>query len=703
MTNKRVCIVTNGIFGVPYDSEISIYYSELALFLNSSGYDVSILFANKNIEQYKEKISIINSFCISLNLKLFLLISSGDDKYFSDRLANENLVSSYKIYNWFKSQPNFDIIFFSDYEGFGFYSLLAKNQGLMFQNSKIIVKVFHPTSWKLFANKTDFDSLDYIAIDYIEKKSIELCDVLLVSSNYIVNWIKDNDWQIPSEVYMIWDIIYDGVNEIINIGNNKSNILEKENKRKHLINELVYYGNFEKQKNIDIFIDAIDIFNIKYSMLHRNLIVSFIFSGDKPDEDSMKNLHNRIKHWNFKINIIDSFDFNQSVKYLLQDNGKLLILPYLLENTPYIITKCLYYDIPFIVSDKIASLEYIEAEDVANRSFVLNKFILADKIHDFMINGITPTKSNYSIDKVKKDLIKCIEELSFDLKSSADLSLKPKVSVCLVHHERPHLLKYAVDSLRKQDYTNYEVILVDDGSRDRESYNYLNSLSEEFNDRGWKIIMQPNLHSSAARNRAAKEASGEYIVFLDDDDYVKPYNISTFIKAMINSKADVLTCFPLVFNSNVEPKDEDVTQIWIFTGDPASGIFENSYGPINAMFKKNVFFELGGFTELKGLGLEDWEIFANAVLNGYKLEVIPEPLFYYRIIKNSKNNVNTSTDIYYNNQRVLKPYLNAFGADMASAVMYLKNMKKLNYERLYLNNYILTLKQNLKDKFNIII
>ena len=62
-------------------------------------------------------------------------------------------------------------------------------------------------------------------------------------------------------------------------------------------------------------------------------------------------------------------------------------------------------------------------------------------------------------------------------------------------------------------------------------------------------------------------------------------------------------------------------------GALAPGFYANVFGDANALVKKDVFAALGGFSEERDLGFEDWEFFARAVLKGYRLLVVPEPLF----------------------------------------------------------------------------
>lgn len=224
---------------------------------------------------------------------------------------------------------------------------------------------------------------------------------------------------------------------------------------------------------------------------------------------------------------------------------------------------------------------------------------------------------------------------------------QPLVSVCLVHFNRPRLLQQALDSLRGQDYHNFEVILVDDGSTDPEALTTLQQLETEFTARGWRLLRQQNRYLGAARNTAAHMARGEYLLFMDDDNVAKPHELRTLVAVAEHSCADLLTCHLERFASQQSPLETKLaTEHWGPLGMAlAVGLVENVFGDANSLIRRRVFQEVGGFTELRGVGHEDWEFFARASLKGYRLEVVPESLFYYRVqpgsmLSSSKRNAN---------------------------------------------------------------
>jgi GT2 family glycosyltransferase len=146
-------------------------------------------------------------------------------------------------------------------------------------------------------------------------------------------------------------------------------------------------------------------------------------------------------------------------------------------------------------------------------------------------------------------------------------------------------------------------------------------------------------------------------MFMDDDNFARPEEISTFIKVARHTNADVVTCCMEYFEGTDAPRltGKPVTR-WVPLGpDVAAGYFRNCYGDANCLVKRSTFEKLGGFTEIHGVTHEDWEFLANAALKGCHLEVIPESLFYYRYTPDS---MIRSTNKYRNHMRHIRPYLN---------------------------------------------
>jgi glycosyltransferase involved in cell wall biosynthesis len=117
----------------------------------------------------------------------------------------------------------------------------------------------------------------------------------------------------------------------------------------------------------------------------------------------------------------------------------------------------------------------------------------------------------------------------------------PEISVVLVHRNRPEKLRQALDGLQSQEFRNFEVILVDDGSTEPAAIRALKQLETEFHERGWRIILQENKYLGAARNAGWRDARAEYILFHDDDNICMAHQLGTLLAAARRTNADVLT------------------------------------------------------------------------------------------------------------------------------------------------------------------
>ena len=95
----------------------------------------------------------------------------------------------------------------------------------------------------------------------------------------------------------------------------------------------------------------------------------------------------------------------------------------------------------------------------------------------------------------------------------------PKVSVVIPVYKVEKYIFQALESLRTQSFTDWEAIIVDDGSPDASA-----EICSDFcnRDSRFKLVHQNNAGLSAARNTGMRYAAGEYICFFDSDDYLKP-------------------------------------------------------------------------------------------------------------------------------------------------------------------------------------
>jgi len=167
----------------------------------------------------------------------------------------------------------------------------------------------------------------------------------------------------------------------------------------------------------------------------------------------------------------------------------------------------------------------------------------------------------------------------------------PLISVIIPTYNRGWIIKEAIDSVLSQDYVNFELIVVDDGSTDI-THEILNSYQKDIT-----VLRQNNQGVSAARNRGLAAASGRFIAFLDSDDFWLPQKLSRQVD-FFHSNPDALICQTeeiwIRNNVRVNPKKRHKK--------PSGMIFEPSLSlclvsPSAVMIKRSLFEEVGLFDE----------------------------------------------------------------------------------------------------------
>ena len=115
-----------------------------------------------------------------------------------------------------------------------------------------------------------------------------------------------------------------------------------------------------------------------------------------------------------------------------------------------------------------------------------------------------------------------------------------KLSIIVPVYNAEKWLRRCVESLLDQDIdkSEYEILLVDDGSKDG-SLAIANELAASYSN--IRVFTQPNAGPGAARNRGIDNANGQYLMFVDADDYIKPDSLSPILEQAISNDLDL--CF----------------------------------------------------------------------------------------------------------------------------------------------------------------
>lgn len=202
-----------------------------------------------------------------------------------------------------------------------------------------------------------------------------------------------------------------------------------------------------------------------------------------------------------------------------------------------------------------------------------------------------------------------------------------KVSVIIPVYNGSKFIEETVKSVVKQDFEDWECIIVNDGSSDN-SDSVIKELIKT--DNRLIYLQQSNQGVSVARNNGIENARGKYILCLDGDDLIS----SNFISEMLNiidkdEEVRVVTSRVKFFGkSNGELKRKDFSFI---------NLLAENQMVVTSMFRKIDFDQLYKFDEKMKTGLEDWDFWIGLLKNGGKVAHASNAIFFYRIQKISRN------------------------------------------------------------------
>ena len=190
-------------------------------------------------------------------------------------------------------------------------------------------------------------------------------------------------------------------------------------------------------------------------------------------------------------------------------------------------------------------------------------------------------------------------------------------------------LPQCLESVISQDYRDLEIILIDDGSKDSSGI-----ICDEYaqKDSRIRVIHQENAGSGAAKNAGLRIATGEYLTFLDSDDYLESGAYSHMVSCMEENQADVVQCvLQYVFR--------DHTEIQCFT---------------RGKKEYNVLDYLGRFTDDWTCALMTDKLFKRSLFDGIFFEegnIIDDEYFTYQGIMNAQKIIYDDRIVYNYRQR----------------------------------------------------
>ena len=247
------------------------------------------------------------------------------------------------------------------------------------------------------------------------------------------------------------------------------------------------------------------------------------------------------------------------------------------------------------------------------------------------------------------------------------------ISVIVPVYNVEKYIKKCVESLINQEYRNFEIILINDGSVDNSGM-IIDEMS--LRDDRIKVIHQKNQGVSAARNVGISFSKGEYITFVDSDDYINSKMITELFNSLSNHNADMSMCNSETidkFGNKLKKKylDKSVLSEKDFWDQLYNGLWGDCTVPWNKLYRKSLF---NSVHYENGKTNEDDLILYDLIHQCKRISVVKESLYYH---------FNRADSITNRNGGVGKKYLDGINA------IILRGYKAIQNKQIYLVNYCL--------------
>ena len=220
----------------------------------------------------------------------------------------------------------------------------------------------------------------------------------------------------------------------------------------------------------------------------------------------------------------------------------------------------------------------------------------------------------------------------------------PAVSIITPVYNTEKYLSKCLDSIQKQTFTDFEVILIDDGSTDS-SPRILDDYAEK--EARFKVFHKKNKGVTAARKTGIQYASGEYIVWVDSDDWIEKTHLEQLYRAVTENGADICVCnFVKESRSEITKYKEIIKDL----SNPISALIEENTcrGCLYTKISRRTLYTENNLFPPQGINC--WEdVIISANLYYYSKRTVHIPIYTYHVndtnstsltrsITNKKNN-----------------------------------------------------------------
>jgi O-antigen biosynthesis protein len=468
-----------------------------------------------------------------------------------------------------QAQPP-DVVIAHDFGAPAYSALRLRQAGIAFGDTLFVV-FCHGTRRYVADRSPNIgfgDLRTVIGVGVLEQASVELADVIVSPSAYLLDWMRSRGWQLPERTVVIpYFTRSEATGEAAAVAARP---------KPDPLRRLAFFGRVDEKKGLRLFAEALNALEPEGL---RGLEVEFVgkttatWTPARAEALLSEETRRALRRVVFETEL----DQHQALARLSRP-GTLAVMPSLQENSPNTVYECLEHGIPFIASNVGGVPELIGSDDRERVLFEPTSEGVAAALRRVLADGNVPAPGRPAFDRgASADAWAGVIDLQPQRRTAAEDDADVRVDVVLVRSNSQDALLRSVATLENQSYRNFEVIVAD------------------------------------TRQAGLDRGSAPFVVFLDEEDVPDPDLLKTLLAARRATGADVVTCGVRVGG-----------KLHFFSGDPGGlGAIENAYGNVG-LFRRTA---LGDVPDPPpGARDPDWPLLARLAAAGTSIVSIPQVL-----------------------------------------------------------------------------
>jgi glycosyltransferase involved in cell wall biosynthesis len=461
-----------------------------------------------------------------------------------------------------------DVVVADDSCGLAYAALRARQLGLGQSETAFVVQCHGPTRLLAEVSGKVPDGLARFGEEIAERASLELADLVVSPSAWLLGWMRDRGWPVPDSARVVQYV-------------RESAALDESPARAPTgttVRRLAFFGPLREGKGIRLFLASLH--ELEPDLLDG---LELVFLGSETPRWTVERIEGslgpRVAERVAAIRFETALDRSAALEQLRRA-GTLAIMPSLLDNSPNTVSECIEHGVPFLAAATGGIPELVADADRERVLFEPTTHGLAAALRRALTapDTVAPVRPAREPKETLAAWLELVDSVAPARPRSA--SAAARVDVVVTGGESERRARRLATQTRSVDV---EVI------------------------------------ASASRGAGLADATADWLVFLDDEDEPDDAMLETLVRAQAASGADVVTC---AVRSADAPGTVDV-----FLGSPGSlGLVENHYGVIGLVRR-----ELVDRAALLDTAVDpDWLLFARLALGGALIASVPAALSVHR-------------------------------------------------------------------------